>query len=209
MDIFNATVSDSTHKWTYSTKKNGNKDVLKVSHDMVRQPGYLKKADKYIEEHDGETKVVKGIPYAWSGYDTFTTHSTTKEWDTFDQGISKGNFAGNATSKYGNYVPNAVGLDCSGFASAAYRLGNRRSARELLDNKNFKKSKHRPTAWDIYVKPGHHVVVVEGDVGLPKGKFWVAESANGAGTDRVVLRRRWLKNFPTGYVTGVYLKGSW
>ncbi|MGC4154642.1 MAG: hypothetical protein QM628_16425 [Propionicimonas sp.] len=189
-------------EWTYSSSKNGDKTVIPSSlRSSVKQPSFLVGVTG--------TKTFRGYPYNWGGYDSEWTASSSG-WTSFANGLSKSKYAGNITNAGKGYITNTIGLDCSGYVSAAYDLGKKYGTVNLIDGKVFKKSTSKPVAGDIYNKSGSHVVIVmdrrkeNGTWVIVAGESTTAKFP--AGDDKVLHHVRNESSFDNAYVTGKYLK---
>lgn len=189
-------------EWTYSKTKNGDKTVIPSAlRSSVTQPSFLVGVTG--------TKTFRGYPYNWGGYDSEWTASSSG-WKSFADGLSKSKYAGNIKAGTKGHITNTIGLDCSGYVSAAYDLGKKYGTSTLIDGKVFKKATTKPVAGDIYNKSGSHVVIVM-DRRKENGTWVMAigESTTAkfpAGDDKVLHHMRNESTFPSGYVTGKYLK---
>lgn len=107
---------------------------------------------------------VQGIPYCWGGFDSQYTVSSSA-YTSFSDAISKGYYAGNTSSHYGDHTAGTVGLDCSGFASAAYGFSSKYGTYSFAGQStttNIGRAISTPQAYDYYVKAGSHIVIYTG-----------------------------------------------
>ncbi|NTU30666.1 hypothetical protein HPY27_10980 [Brevibacillus sp. HB1.1] len=137
--------------WDYNPKK-----MKTSSTKNTTPPDHLAKVTKTVEE--------QGIPYNWGGYDGVDTSNSSG--DNFKDSISNGDTAGNVNTNLDYRSSGTAGIDCSGFISSAYELGDKYGTSNLT--KKFKK-----TSWYDFQA---------GDIGLRKGHVWMLESVK-KGTD--------------------------
>lgn len=131
--------------WDYNPKK-----MKTPSTKNTTPPDHLAKGTETVEE--------QGIPYNWGGYDGVDTSNSSG--DNFKDSISKGDKAGNVNTNLDYRSSGTAGIDCSGFISSAYELGDKYGTSNLT--KKFKK-----TSWRNFQA---------GDIGLRKGHVWMLES---------------------------------
>jgi hypothetical protein len=97
-----------------------------------------------------------GLPYKWGGFDTI---------ESFERGVRAGKAAGDLYSaekrrRGGAAVSaGAVGLDCSGFISRCWRLGEKQSTSSLPVLCVRLRSLGELRAGDVLNQPGGHVVL--------------------------------------------------
>ncbi|OPH48114.1 hypothetical protein BC351_38720 [Paenibacillus ferrarius] len=131
-------------QWTY---KSANRTP---NNSVTTAPAHL----DYAPSSSGDTK--NGIPYNWGGMNGVDT-GTSGTYINFTSGISNGKYAGNISS---TVTSSAVGVDCSGFVSAAYNFGTKYGTSTL--NQVFTN-----TTWsslvqgDIANKSGFHVWILD------------------------------------------------
>ncbi len=100
-----------------------------------------------------------GVPYKWGGFDTPRS---------FMAGLKKGKYAGDISSPYKRKFlhaaisEDAVGIDCSGLISRAWRLDRPYSTRELPEICDRLESWHDLKPGDILNRYNHHVVMFTG-----------------------------------------------
>lgn len=130
--------------------------------------------------HEGETswsETVKGIPYCWGGF--FSQYSGYGGL-TFSEAIEAGYLAGNILCT-GNYKPRTAGLDCSGFASAAYGLSSRRCSHDDNGEDDFYhygtlvNAYNELSPMDFIVKDGH-VMLFAGNIDAASKTMLVYET---------------------------------
>lgn len=138
--------------WTYSADKNSRIDTQYSAN--VTLPKQLQGVT---------TAQFTGIPYNWGGIDGIDTNSYKAPWTNFLEGVNKGAFTGNVNSKSGiGYVPGTAGMDCSGFAQAAFNIKDyKQSTTTLLNNYFTKIDINDLKPMDILDKPGDHVVIFD------------------------------------------------
>ncbi|MBA3022184.1 hypothetical protein [Propionicimonas sp.] len=145
-------------KWTYKKAKHGKIGVVTASQrKWVAQAPQLKKIKK-------ASATVAAYPYAWGGYDTDKTHSEGASWKSFSKSLTaKKVYVSNVRSHAG-WVPKTAGVDCSGFVSSVFGVGNKRGTSNMIDGKWFKKLKNVRDVkrGDILNRSGDHVVLVLG-----------------------------------------------
>lgn len=185
-------------KWTYIKSRHGKiSAVPKSERYRVRQARQLRGIKK--------SKKVASYPYAWGGYDTADTHSGSSTWKNFSKALkSKTVYVSNVKSHATkNWVPNTAGVDCSGFVSSAFELGDKRGTGNMIDNNKrwFKKLKSIDQArtGDILNHSGNHVVIVLGWVDKAKTRIRVIESTTWESFGYVKTSVRTSKHFRKGH----------
>lgn len=182
--------------WTFTKSTNGTlkrdstaRKAYPVTASRVREPRYLAAALK----KPGKQVTVTGYPYTWGGYDSLNTSSNSKGktgWKNFVSGVTKGLYTGNTTSKSAHWVPNTIGVDCSGLVSAAFRPGKTKMGTgSLVDGFHFKYVKNQDgqlavKRGDLLIHNGHVAIVLY----VLSDRKWVIGEATtkGKNTDRVM-----------------------
>jgi cell wall-associated NlpC family hydrolase len=126
-----------------------------ITSNCVPQQGQIWLQPKYLNNKSEE---VKGAPYRWGGY-----HPSL---ESYLQQLQEGRLAGNiCTCRHANLnycrFPEAVGWDCSGFVSYAWKIDylttvDLLSVATLIDWDDLQ-------AGDIVVRPGYHAALVMHD----------------------------------------------
>lgn len=135
----------SGNGWTYKYDSGKRKNIY-------TRPAFLANATP------GQT--FKGIPYSWGHMNAVTkeTKRTGAYYDSFPSLIKKSQYtAGNCTT---TPITNAIGIDCSGFVSAAYGLNNKvnsvRFFNDSLADTYYPRINYKDLQpMDMIVKNGH------------------------------------------------------
>jgi hypothetical protein len=159
-------------KWTFKKAKHGNIEVVSASERYrVTQAPQLKKVTK-------KSATVTAYPYAWGGYDTDKTHSAGASWKNFAKSLkAKKVYTSNVKGiRNTPWVPKTSGVDCSGFISSVFDMGDKRGTTTLLKGGWFvrRDSIYDVKRGDILNREGHHVRLVLGWV--DKDRVRVIES---------------------------------
>ena len=140
------------YQWTYDASIHGDNQPAGVS-----QPHHLR--NKTIYTHNG-------VPYSWGGSRGLDIQYHGSGVSTFPQAVSNGTYMGNVSSSVSTSA--TAGLDCSGFVSVVYELGQKFSTRNLVQGDNptlspstrpFFYTSSSPEPMDILNKMGNHVVI--------------------------------------------------
>jgi cell wall-associated NlpC family hydrolase len=136
-------------------------DMINLSWTYNKNNTY--KPQSYVEAPDHLSGITSfpssqvGIPYCWGGFDGIDTSSAPSSWSNFKDAMNKGKYAGNIYTGTSGWVSGTAGLDCSGFASAAYAFSQKYNTTGLYNMAN-KISYDAVKYMDIFVKPGSHVL---------------------------------------------------
>lgn len=101
---------------------------------------------------------MSGIPYCWGGFYSQYTGNVSER--TFADAIKLGYTAGNVNTD-GNYKSSTAGLDCSGYASAAYGLSTKKGTGDFLKFGTALSSSAELSKMDFFVKKGHIILFYE------------------------------------------------
>ncbi|UBM61988.1 T9SS type A sorting domain-containing protein [Candidatus Sulfidibacterium hydrothermale] len=136
------------------------------------------------------------IPYMWGGF------SSLKQ---FDQGIADGVSAGDCDTHGNGAGPScAVGVDCSGFVSRAWGLGNKYSTRTIPDISTEYPSYDDLKPGDVVNYAGHHVRLIHSVNG--NGTFLIIEAAASSTDWRVGYNNYSVADFQGRYLPRRYIK---
>lgn len=102
----------ATQTWTLSADNTHTASNIKL-------PEYIQEIVDAGLLDNGGTVEMTGIPYCWGGFDSRYT-SNTPGCSDFNEAIAADCTAGNVLTKGNEKISGTAGLDCSGFASAAY-----------------------------------------------------------------------------------------
>jgi len=144
-DAYNRAINITGSSWTYQTS------MATPTTTTTKQPDFLVGA--------AGGSVWQGIPYSWGGFDSLDTASTSS-WTSYKGGLAAGKDAGNVHTSGHGYISSTVGLDCSGFISAAYKFSYKFSTGMLATDAN---TPFKTTTWaslvggDIANDAGSHV----------------------------------------------------
>ncbi len=180
-DILTRAQSMETHAWTLGEANYENQGI----ESRCEPQAYQWRRPVELNGLLGERII--GLPYRWGGYLT--------RLSSFDSGLSNGRLAGDTcTCRSGeNYcvVPEAIGLDCSGFVSFSWKLSGYYTTSSLSKvSDQIRWSQLRPG--DIVNRAGRHVRLVVGVNGKGAGQqVQVLESAVSCGG---VCRRTYTAN---------------
>ncbi len=148
---------------------------------------------KYIQEivdagllDNGGTVEMTGIPYCWGGFDSRYT-SNTSGCSNFNEAIAADGTAGNVLTKGNEKINGTAGLDCSGFASAAYGFSYKWGTGDFM-NHGKKVDKDTIQSMDFIVKKGHVVLFISW-AAADKSKMGIMETALRDYTDAKTLSR--------------------
>ncbi len=130
------------YNWTYNST-----NTIKPSTD-VTTPDYLSIVTSIPQNFTG-------IPYCWGGFDGVDRSSNSGQWSNYQDAMSKGKFAGNVYCS-GGWKSGTAGLDCSGFASAAYGFTIKYGTSSFASMGTLKTT---PLYMDYYVKAGEHILL--------------------------------------------------
>lgn len=99
-------------------------------------PSYLA---AYDPTYDDEYWLETGIPYTWGGFDGADTAHSWVSWTDFNDGLDFSHNAtvGNINTNSPGWVSGTIGLDCSGFISSAYDLGQKYGTSGLATTSYF------------------------------------------------------------------------
>lgn len=165
-------------KWLLASKNFGHPDVqnrCEPTQSIWRRPARL---NQLLNQE------VVSVPYRWGGY--------VKTLESFQVQLSEGRLAGNdCTCRDTKCVyPKATGLDCSGFVSYAWGIGNYFTTASLPSINISRAIPWRDLApGDIVNKPGSHVRLVETVSVGPAGQIvTVLESASNVSCGGVCRR---------------------
>ena len=136
---------------------------------------------------NGGTAIMDGIPYCWGGFDSQDTSNTTG-YTNFVSAISAGRIAGNINSSSSGKVSGTCGLDCSGFVSAAYKLGEKKATWELATFGNAVNYSQLNTM-DFLVKSSVHTLLFYNWQSTDHSTMLIMESNNPANYDDKTLIR--------------------
>jgi hypothetical protein len=179
-------------KWTYVKSHHGKISAVKASNrKWVTQAPQLKKIKK-------KSSKVTAYPYAWGGYDTDSTHSAGASWKSFAKALkAKKVFASNVKGlrTHPSWVPNTAGVDCSGFISSVFGVGDKRGTGNMIDGKWFKKlgGIKDVQAGDILNHTGDHVVLVLG--WIDTNTIQVAESTTTPSLGAVQINKKSINEY--------------
>lgn len=170
----------------------------------VTLPKYIQNiVDEGLLEN-GRTVELSGIPYCWGGFDSLYT-SNTKGCSDFSEAIDEGCTAGNIDTKSSETkVEGTAGLDCSGFASAAYGFSSKWGTKNfaVYGNKLTDIAELQPM--DFLVKSGAHVVLFY--LWPPTGKSTMVIMEAAAGSVGKTVIREVSKDV---YLKGYEMRSPW
>lgn len=167
----------ATQTWTLSA------DNIHTASN-IELPKYIQEiVDAGLLDNDGTVEMT-GIPYCWGGFDSRYT-SNTSGCSNFNEAIAAGCTAGNVLTKGNEKIKGTAGLDCSGFASAAYGFSYKWGTGDFM-NYGKKVDKDTIQSMDFIVKKGHVVLFISW-AAADKSKMGIMETALRDYTDAKTL----------------------
>jgi len=134
-------------QWSYKYQNSINPPSL------VTKPAYLANLSFSVQS---TVYGLMGIPYCWGGFDGID-RSSSSLWSNFSDAMAKNKFAGNVNCpSTSGYKQGTAGVDCSGFASAAYGLTAKWGTTTFASKGTAVST---PLLMDYYVKSGSHIVL--------------------------------------------------
>ena len=186
------------YNWLFNPATHGNQSQVSP---LVVKPVYL----------NGLTSItsVTGIPYCWGGSRGI---NTSYQASTFPQTVASGMFTGNCSSAI--FQNNTSGVDCSGYVSVAYELGQKYSTNTLVGTGKpfYYYTPLSPSYMDIFNAAGDHVFIFTGST-VAGGRQYIflqecTTTANYRGhpshIDKTVAGGMYLDTLPSSYKLAKY-----